>query len=269
MHANELVEVAALLATSAPGLLRQRSPLCEASLTEYWVASRCRLDRWEVAIRDPSAESEPTLLAATEEIILSSVLARVVAAIAVAHDTRQGTAEAEPVARSVLSGNSEIASRASLIVRQRLAMEGERLIALRRLSALASRWSDVLVGYVVHAAGGDARVLAVAHLPSRARDFAEDAPLHDTSEAVNLLLASLRMRFKPAASPPYAGDLNQRLAAAALGLFGAESFDGFGVLKSAWFDRLDHLVDEVTGQIARAVNDDPPNRLSAPRYRNR
>ncbi|QDU87143.1 hypothetical protein Pla175_04990 [Pirellulimonas nuda] len=258
LHAQELVEIAALLASGSGSLLSRTTPLCEASLTEYWAASRCRLDRWDAGLRSAGDRPLRRLGAIAEEIALSGVLARTIAAIATGYDIRRGVGEADPIGRNVLAGHLDAASRCAAAVFQWCGDDREQSEAIGGVFIKSARWSDMLVGYVAAAMHGEARVLAVAHHPDRARDFAEDAPQLECAEGVRLLTASVRMAFLPALHPAESGDLNHRIAGSALGLFGAEAFDDFGLLRSTWLERMDGVVDDAQMQLEKLTDEDNP-----------
>ena len=88
MEARELAELAALVAAHGPVLITAGEPIDARHVEDYWIASRCRLDRWGSVLRKYQVESatldapwaenqwlavRPTM----EEVLTSEVLARV------------------------------------------------------------------------------------------------------------------------------------------------------------------------------------------------
>ncbi|MGL4512232.1 MAG: hypothetical protein ACRCT8_04020 [Lacipirellulaceae bacterium] len=253
MHARELVELAGLMCLRSKPLLDQHPALCDEALSEYWIASRCRLDNWGRALRglgqsatvapqhSPSAGHDG-LVAIAEEIVLAEVLTRAVAAIALAHDTRHGRTEAAPIGRNALDSQLEARSRLRALCFARWPAESAKARHVRSLGKQADRWTDVLLAYI-H------RVADVAHLAvdrSRLLEFAYDSQAHghSSSEAAGQLLGySLRTSFSAATARVTSPDLNRRVAGAALGLFGPDAFDGLGVIRSPWMMRAERSAD--------------------------
>jgi len=267
MHARELVELAALVAAHGPALARVRVPMPESSLEEYWVASKCRLDRWARTLKslEPAGDRTPSLparrrpigQAVMEEILISEVLARVWAAMACASDRHSNTDAAEPIARSVLVGHMEARHRVLTLLVRSPAIDADDAVRLNRLRRQSERWSDLLIGHLIALAD----VAELAAEPSRAREFARD--LHDGPRKPggrhvrSLVLASLRGAFRQglAAESPNA-DLNARIAGSVLAAFPAELFDATGLLRSAWLVRLTSFADDAEGVVHELLKAD-------------
>src|SRR5262245_47896599 len=96
MHVRELVELAALVAVHSPAFARQGNAVPQPAIEQYWVASKCRIERWLRLLRrltdaagqlpQPAALAWPRVLPALEEILASEILSRIWTAAAVAHD---------------------------------------------------------------------------------------------------------------------------------------------------------------------------------------
>ncbi len=91
MHAHELSDLAALVAVHGEQLVVADAATMDHALAAYWKASRCRLDRWcrSLALltkHDERGEWTQIEIGTVEEILVSEILSRVVAALAVAHD---------------------------------------------------------------------------------------------------------------------------------------------------------------------------------------
>jgi hypothetical protein len=253
MHPRELVELAGLVCLRSTTLIDERPALCDDALSEYWIASRCRLDQWGRALRSfgqaptlarpqPDRGGADPLVALAEEVVLSEVLTRAIAAVAVAHDVRHGRSEAAPIGRNALDAHLEARSRMRALCFAWWPSESPKARHVRSLGKQADRWTDVLLAYV-H------RTADVAHLAidrSRLLEFSYDSQVHGhaSSEAAGQLLGfSLRTSFSAATARPVSSDLNRRIAGAALGLFGPDAFDGLGVMRSPWMMRAERSAD--------------------------
>ena len=275
MHARELVELAAVVAAQGPVLVRQGGPVPSSSVEPYWVASKCRLDRWGRSLRQLADEAAnggpewqrsrwPRLRGVLEEILTGEVLTRVWAAVMSAYDRRRGTDLAEPVVRSVLIGHLEARHRVLTLLVQGPGIDSEAAVKLNRLRRRTERWTDMLIGYL---AGLD-DVSEFAIDPVRANDFAEDlryqAQLSGGRHVWPLVLASLRAAFRQGLTPtsPNA-DLNAKIAAAILSCFPPELFDSTGIFRSLWLSRLTNVTSDAEGMIEEllTVDDRAPIRL--------
>jgi hypothetical protein len=261
MHSAELVDLAALVSIHAPALLRLTKSLPDAELERYWTASKCRQDRWQLALLALKESRQPLIgatgglhrfaLAMFEEIFTGEILSRVWCGILAAFDARRGGDHAEPVGRSVLVGHLEVRCRTLGLLTTSREIPLGGLIELNRLRRLCERWTDLLLAEMAHY--GD--VSSLAHEAARMREFAVDVP-RDAGSGYSrmrhaLLQSSLRGAFhRHAALPAPNSDLNRQIAAGVLGCFQPEQFDGAGVLRSAWAARLMAAADDAELMVA-------------------
>ncbi|HTN77023.1 MAG TPA: hypothetical protein VL096_17310, partial [Pirellulaceae bacterium] len=180
MQPYQLVEVAALVAGQGPVLLRTVPRHSESGLEQYWVASKCRLDRWgrmlkqySLRLEEPGAprsllwkDAQPLC----EEILASEVLTRVWTALGCGIDELQQTREIGPIVRGVYIGHQEARNRVLSLMLQGQGFGVEAAVVLNRLRHRIERWSDLLLGYV-HT-GCDAKEFAFD--PVRMAEFADD-----------------------------------------------------------------------------------------------
>ncbi len=269
MHARELVELAAIISAHGPVLVRGRGQVSECGIEQYWVASKCRLDRWCRAMKafDPKRLARPSGPAQgqregarrfpdalIEEILTGEVLTRVWAAVLSAYDRRRGTQEVEPIARSVLIGQLEARHRALTLLVRASDIDAAWAMRLSGVRRRCERWTDLLVGYLT----GLEDVAEFAIEPDRARDFAEDlryrSNLAGGRHAWPLVLASLRAAFQQglSAESPNA-DLNTQIASSILSCFPAELFDSTGLFRSLWLMRLTNMVGDTQGMLNSLV----------------
>ncbi len=252
MHVRELVELGALVAARGLEYIRDPDLLTQRHAQQYWVASRCRQDRWARAIRShglrtPAAAGAdwPAMRGVIQEVLASELLTRTWGAVACCHDRLHRCGFFEPIALSILAGHRESRHRALQLVVSGRGFALQEGIQLNRLRRQTERWTDMLLGYLA----GQHEVGEFAFSVQRARDFAAD--LRDERHAApndqpwRLAVMSLRAAFsgdRAGASPN--GDLNRRIAASILACFHNELFDSVGMLQSPWTLRVSQIADD-------------------------
>jgi hypothetical protein len=274
MHAAELVELAALVAANGPTLASADARIDARRLDEYWMASKCRIDRWlrtlgefrrlsQETARRPSPDDWRRLIPVMEEILTGEVLTRVWAAIVTAGDKSRRADDGEPVVRSILIGHMEARNRVlSLVLHTRDVGRGQAVF-VNRLRRKCDRWTDLLIGYLAERHD----VSSFAPSPERARDFADDLRSQQQTpggrHAWPLVLASLRAgisrRFSSTNSPN--ADLNARIAASVIGSLSPLAFDSTGVMRSLWMVRVATHVAEAEGMIAELIAAEAPPKI--------
>ncbi|MEO1497452.1 MAG: hypothetical protein AAFV43_09910 [Planctomycetota bacterium] len=259
MHARSLIDVASLVSLHSVSLVRQRAPLPDDALSEYWIASRCRLDAWGRSLRMlghsetlVQSQSGPTLLALSEEIVLSEVLARVVAGVTHVCDAAVRADEAGPIGRNALIGCQDAHRRVRALTTAWWPSDSPKRRLFRSLEARAATWSDVLLAYV--ARSGDVDHLAIDK--ARLREYAYDSHAHhgaSSEAAAELLRFSLNAAFSAATQPPACPELNARLAGSALGLFPPALFDSHGLARKPWMIRAERSAEEASTMIEKLL----------------
>ena len=244
MHAHELADLAALVAVHAEQLVLADAATMDEALAGYWKASRCRLDRWcrglaRIAKYGDRGQWADDDIAAVDEILVSEILSRVVAAVAVAHDQRHAASESAPVARNIFNSHVDVKRRAMAlaVAPHRDQLTADEFLALRRQS---ERWTDLLMAYL-------APLVPVAEFAAdvaRVGDFAFDAREHlrsgsSSDMAVAMITAGMRsslVQFATGESPN--ADLNLEIATALVSAFEPDFFDSHGHLRSPWLQRV-------------------------------
>jgi hypothetical protein len=254
MHAAELVDLAGVLATHATALVDAAHSLPTVELERYWTASRCRIDRWGLAlaaVKDERADRVDVRAVSSnhwpliDEILSGEILARVWAAILARHDLKHSKTDGEPIGRSVQLAHIEIRFRTMSLFSDARRFPLSDVVMLNRLRRQCERWTDVLLAQM--ATIGD--LAAYAHDIERMRDYADSAkqPQPARAEQVrwSLLTTSLHNAFERSMRRPSPNDdLNRQIAAGILGCYQPELFDGSGVLRAAWASRLTTIVDD-------------------------
>ncbi len=242
MQAHEFAELATLVATHGPSLVRLPGEIPRDGLEDYWIASKSRLDAWASFLKRAGDDGYKKLrnhLAGTvEEIVVSEMLTRVWGAVLTAHDELREDALAGPIGKTILLGHIEIRNRAL-----RHLVDGKvplyDAVRLNRLVEKTERWTDLLVGRLMDLAD----VSVFAFDAGRARDFCDDLTRRKEEPGSRLiwplLLSSLRAGYRRSLCPlqPHT-ELNERVAAAVVSCFKAEVFDESGVPRPYWLARL-------------------------------
>jgi hypothetical protein len=268
MHARQLVEVAALLASHGPVLIEGPGVLSTSALQDYWATSKCRCQRWLAAVKrlasaeaaDPeqraksSAEIRPLL----EEIFLAEMVLRVWTAILYAYDRRRGISEAEPIAQNVLVSHLEVRTRALVLLVHSPLLAGEEAVLLNRMRRRMERWTDLLLGHL-HA---DYDVAELGFDAARVVEFATDLGGKPQSanhrKAWGLTLAALRLAFERGLADVSPNpSANHDIAASVLACFPAGLFESTGMLRSLWLVRLTRSADDAQGLIADLLDPAP------------
>ena len=252
MHSTELVRIASLIADRAEALIFVRRSIPAEAMSRYWVAARQRSDLWDrgfdrfievdragraVAIRRWWQDH----LAMIEEILISEILTRVMAAIGAAIDTGVGYRRSEPLTESVYLSHLEARNRVLRLLLFGRASCVEEAFRLNRLRRCAERWTDFLLGPIGRLHPESARYAIDRR---RAGNYGEEAaestdqgspPISQrlTSATIEISLAEF---CSSAAALPQA---NRQLAEAVLGCLRPELFDSFGMLKSLTMLRIE------------------------------
>jgi hypothetical protein len=255
MHCNELLELAAVVASRSATFLQSFDALPTSGLDRYWTASKCRFDRWAsemkryqtTTLAQPSeclGESWSDLRPTIEEILTSEVLTRVWAALLCEHDTIRGANEAAPVARSVFVGHLEARHRALNIFLHGRGVPQDELISLNRLRRQCERWTEILLGFVSAYAG------SASEFAFDRKAFEQAHRSIDNPAIQEGLTASLRASFHGRAFADSGNfELNEQIASGVLCCLNANLFLGTGVATSPWLRRLYETTDEATDWI--------------------
>lgn len=269
MESHQLVEIAAIVAGQAPVMLRSPARVSEASLEQYWVAAKCRLDRWGRMLKQYSdrmhqpAPPRSLLWNAAqplmEEILASETLTRVWTALGCAIDEQRHTRDVGPIVRSIYLGHLEARHRVLNMMLHGQGFGVEAAVSLNRLRHRIERWTDMLLGYIQTAADAT----EFAYDAQRIREFAEDIEHEQLCPggqvAWQVVLTSLRAAFRRSLMcDPVNNDLHERIAASILSCFDPEIFDSTGTLKSLWLVRLSNVAQDTQGMIDTLLAEETP-----------
>ena len=272
MHVRDLIDLAAFVGAEGSTMLRSVRRVSPEAMGQYWMASKCRLDRWGRALREFRQQSGSVagradmsgsgIRAVCEEVLASEMLVRVWSCVVLSLEDKLGGDEAGPLVKSVLAGHVEITNRVLNLLTLNGVMRSRPAAELNRLRRLVERWTDLILGRL----GEPFDFSSVAFDAGRARDFAEDfspATHSKTSrDAWALLTASLRATFsRRLESDSPSEELNSRIAGAILACFPAEMFDSVGVYHSLWQSRLSAMTSDTQVMVEELLSDDRPRRF--------
>ncbi|HEX5104531.1 MAG TPA: hypothetical protein VFV87_12000 [Pirellulaceae bacterium] len=249
MHVRELVELAALVAVHGPILVRSGQRVPHSAIEQYWVASKCRIDRWLRLLRRladaagqfprPATLAWPRIGPACEEILASELLTRIWTAAAVACDEHHADENLSPIARNVWLGHLDVRRRLLQLVADGRAFTPEQATKINHLRRRLERWNDMLLAHLSSLPG----TAEFAFDPARAGDFAEDldpaTTFADRSFTCQLVQASLTASLGGIlqGSSPNA-DLNRQIASAIFACLPDDLLAGRQSAGSLWLDRL-------------------------------
>lgn len=241
MHASQLAQIGSWIAVHAPTLVFGNSGPQELVSVDYWTSSRCRIQRWNAALKvfdedfkDTDSSHNPWPAAATviEEIFVSEFLTRIWSAAVLAHDTYQESDELFGLAHSIHISHIECRNRAMRLLLSNQAMNEKEFDRLNLLRRKIERWTDVFLARVTE--------LKIAQMfafdEGRVADFHEE--VEDSSPMIQarrnqLMIASFaaelgEFQSQWAANP----ELNRKISSSLLACFPSDRFDSLGLPKS-------------------------------------
>jgi hypothetical protein len=271
MNLTELLQLAAVVVARAPRFINDAGDLPPDSLECYWAASKCRHERWARSLKLLSLKSLPEHAASPvhsigaapldrvdnethvlREILVSEVLSRVWTAILAAHDKRHEMAEAEPVARNVLTAHQEARHRALTLLVRGTNWNACDANELNRLRRQAERWNDMLIGHLLLTNDASEFAFDVDLAREFADDFRGQSAWQEQGAAWSLLAASLRGGFRGKLTVATGNeDLNAQIGAAILCCLEHDLFDSFELPKSLWAARLFQTTDTAQNMIEK------------------
>ena len=251
MHSVLTADLAALVSQHGPAILHGRQMVPTDAITHYWAASANRFELWHQTLaRYRNAEQAGAIMGlrswwvehvtVLEEVLVTEMLTRVVAAIAEDLDTKHGVEEFAPVAHAVYLKHLEARNRVQQIMLFGRGNSVQDAVRLNRLRQGVERWTDTLVGRVS------------SHSPSlvrfgmnidRTRQHADDyrAAGFGVAQRTTVWLMNsamndmLRRRTSDKTALPQA---NRGVAESVVMMLRPDLFDSVGVLKSLWLHRL-------------------------------
>lgn len=251
MHCVQLARIAALIAAQGPSLILMRQAIPSEATVRYWAAARQRFDLWNQGLgRFGDLENAGRTLAIRawwrehlamiEEILVSEILTRVMAAIGAGLDADPTEGDIEPITQSVFRTHLEARNRVLRLLLFGRGGSVDEALRLNRLRRCAERWTDFLLGPM---GKQHPEALRFAHDCGRAKAFGDDAADLQCSRdaaAVNALtMATLDISLSSLSERrPALPQANRQLGQAVLACVRPELFDSHGLLKSSKMQRL-------------------------------
>ena len=257
MHCVLIADLAAIMSQHGTAILRGSDRVPADAVSQYWSASRNRLELWhQTMARYRAAEDSGSILrlrtwwqdhaGVMEEVLVTEMLTRVVAAIAAGLDTAQSVDEISPVTHAVFLSHLEARNRVQQIMLFGRGNSVTDAVRLNRLRRVVERWTDMLIGRLSIDSPeltcyGINIDLAKQHA-SEARDFSVGIAARTTTWLMNAAMNdTLRRRTSRQTSLPGA---NHAVATSVVMMLRPDLFDSVGTLKSLWLHRLNSTADQ-------------------------
>lgn len=287
MHTIWMVELAALWADfgKAIGYTHLKLPL--PALNSYWIASRQRADRWNEALFVYRQQLESVgaiershvwrqIRRVIEEVLLSEVLTRVMAAIATDLEDGTGDEDASPITSSVYQTHLEARQRCLQLMVDGFGQPVSDAVHLNRLRFQLEEWTDMFLAQLGDRPGPKQH----CHRLSRLEDWIEEdldsdgrptSQLEQQLRNVGIRRWLSRLKDTEAANPVY----NQEICDSVLAMLRPEWFDSLGCFQSLAAHRMQSMIEETDGMVSSLLSplSQPLDMLqfkeSMDRYRNR
>lgn len=269
MHSVHLVDLAAVVSEHGPAILYGRETLSPEALTHYWTATHSRFNLWhqamarysraeqlnqESALNDWWEQHTPVM----EEILVSEILTRVVAALGIGLDSQASEEEISPVTHAILLNHLEASNRVHQVM---LKANGRNMVKAEQLNRVRrgiESWTDVLIGRM---ALRSREPLQYAIERERALEYAEEAVLQGygvirkTSNALMNMSMHDMISTRLSAEPALAA-ANREVARSVMLMLRPELFDSVGTLKSLWMHRLENSADRTDRMLEELASAD-------------
>ena len=260
-----MAEIGGWLSICSEVFTQGGKPANATQAMRYWAASKCRLQRWQAALKvfendfeNPCDMHDPwhAIEVVIQEILISEVLTRVWTVVLIQHDRHINHNEMQSIGQSVFIGHLETRNRAMrLMIKNRGSNQSayDRLEALRRRM---ERWVDLLLSRV-----SDLELaIQFGFDEHRVRDFAADRHMenHQRRDQVQkLLLASLSSSLKQGIKQWTANpDLNREIAAGVLACFPADRFDSHGIPKSIMLMQMEQVQADTQSMVQELIDEE-------------
>ncbi len=267
MHSVLIADIAALVSQHGPAILYRRDTIPPEAVTQYWASSRTRFELWHQTIsryRDAEQSGNSMTLkrwwrdhiVVLEEVFVSEILTRVLAALAAGLDDASESDEISPVTHAVYLTHLEARNRVQQMMLFGRGNSVQDAVRLNRLRQGVERWTDAMIGRMTVQNPSTVRY---AICQQRATEYAQESrtyghgPARDTASwLMNAAMHDmLRRRTSALAALPEA---NRNVVQSVLLMLRPDLFDSVGTLKSLWLhrlqidtDRTDRVLDELSG----------------------
>lgn len=251
MHCVETAEFASLLAYHLPAIIEYREAFATSEINQYWIESRSRLEQWHRVLAEYhmiDADMRPFAMQAwwseqqtvMEEIIVTDILTRMVAAVGLAIDQKWQQREIEPVSHSIFVSHLEARNRVFQLVLFGRGSSATQSLQLNRLRRAVERWIDRLLAPICFIEPSARRYAVDAdRLDANLQDYSEDSipEVRCLSDSLSrsAMRCTLTSRTRPRAANP---EHNDRIVDSVIALLPVKAFDSLGWLKSSKFGQF-------------------------------
>ncbi len=257
MHSVLLVDLAAVVSEHGPAILYGRDSLSPEALTQYWTTTHARFGLWHQAMarysRAGSTDDQDAMeawwsdhTALMEEILVSEILTRVVAALGAGMDERAAEEEISPITHAIFLNHLEASNRVHQIILKALGAAATKAERLNRVRQGIESWTDVLIGRM---SIRNTAPIQYAIDPERAAEYADEASQqgHGVTRKTSNALMNISMHdmiSQRMSSDPALPAANREVSRSVMLMLRPELFDSVGALKSLWMHRLENSADQ-------------------------
>ncbi|MGB7326013.1 MAG: hypothetical protein WBD31_14160 [Rubripirellula sp.] len=274
MHCVLIADLAALVSQHGPAILYQREAIPPEAMTQYWATSRNRFELWQQAVARYQKNEKTGDFASMrawwrdhvtliEEILVTEMLTRVIAALGTGLDRENSTDEISPITHAVFLTHLEARNRIQQLMLTGRGCSVQDTVRLNRLRQGVERWTDALVGRLT---AESPKNICYAFDAKRATEYAEETrscggrALRDMSAwLMNAAMHdTLRRRTSATTALPEA---NRAVVKSVMLMLRPDLFDSIGTLKSLWLHRLESgadKADRVLDELAAVDIDEAP-----------
>jgi len=266
MHCVLTADLAALLSHHGPAILQRREMIPADALVSYWAASKSRFELWHRSMAryrhcEQTSDSDALRrwwhehVVVMEEVLVTDMLTRVVAALACGLEAETQQQEMVPVTHAIHLSHLEARNRVQKIMLFGRGNSVHDSIRLNRLRQGVERWTDAMIGRMPMQCDA---MLQYAIDPDRAAEYASEVRGYGHGDArrtatwlMNAAMHDLlRRRTSSTAALPQA---NRDVSQSVMQMLRPELFDDVGILKSLWLHRFE-MGTEKTDQLIDALS---------------
>lgn len=266
MHSVLIADIAALVSQHGPAVLYRGDTVPPEAVTQYWASSRSRFELWHQTMaryREAEQSGDALLLRAwwrehsvvLEEVLVSEMLTRVIAALGAGLDEPESSDEISPVTHAVFLSHLEARNRVQQMMLYGRGNSVQDAVRLNRLRQGVERWTDALIGRMcVQNPNNVCYAIDQRRAEEHARELRSygHGPARETASWLMNAAMNDMLRRRTSATPALP-EANRGVTQSVLLMLRPDLFDCVGKLKSLWLhrlqidtDRTDRVLDELS-----------------------
>ncbi len=272
MHARWLVEIGTLFAIESK-LQEEKSHLLHPSaIHRYWAVSRQRFENWQAKLSEHRDRLESVgasgriteskqLRPIIEEIFLSDVLTRILAAYGARLESDSINADLGPIAHNVFNSHEDVRNRClRMLVSQGLPVD--QTVELNRMRYSIEHWTDAFIAQFSY----DTTRLDYSFKPERTAELIDEAKERSDEStklvAWQLMIGSCQKWMNQnCRSAPANPILNQQLGESVLAMIHPDRFPSLSPFPLPFSDRVTTLIDQASLWVSQLMT--PPREVLA------